>query len=96
MYEICNAFYRAALAGQITKEEADNLLENALNLGIIFYGDAQLHNQAIKIASEYNLPAAYDAHYLALAGRLGIELWTADQRLFNSVNSSLSWVKFLK
>ncbi|MBF2021886.1 MAG: type II toxin-antitoxin system VapC family toxin [Hydrococcus sp. C42_A2020_068] len=47
-----------------------------MKLGIRFYGDADLHRQALKIAQHYNIPATYDAHYLALAERLGIELWT--------------------
>lgn len=60
------------------------------------YGDIQLHQQALKIATTYRLPATYDAHYLALAERLNIELWTADRRLFNAVHSSLIWVKMLE
>ncbi|WP_017305480.1 hypothetical protein [Spirulina subsalsa] len=32
--------------------------------------DANLHQEALKFASLYNLSATYDAHYLALAQRL--------------------------
>ncbi len=67
-----------------------------MNLGLRFSGDAELHRQALKIAQRYNLPATYDAHYLALAERLGIEFWTADRRLFNAVRSSLSWVNLVR
>jgi predicted nucleic acid-binding protein len=31
------------------------------------------------------LPAAYDAHYLALARSLDVEFWTADARLARQV-----------
>lgn len=95
MYEVTNAFHRAIAAGQISRTEGESLLENALNLGIRFYGDAELHKQALAIAQTYNLPATYDAHYLALAQRLNVELWTADRRLFNSIQSSFSWVNLL-
>jgi predicted nucleic acid-binding protein len=95
MYEVSNGLYRYSRAGQITQDEAEQLLERALNLGIRFYGDADLHRQALDIAIRHNLPATYDAHYLALAERLGIEFWTADQRLFNAVRSSLSWVNLV-
>jgi predicted nucleic acid-binding protein len=71
-YEIANAFHRAAKAGQITAKEAQSLLETALNLGINFYSDDELHVQALKIAQHLNLSACYDAHYLALAQRLGV------------------------
>jgi predicted nucleic acid-binding protein len=95
MYEVSNGLYRYQKAGQITQAEAEDLLERALNLGIRFYGDAHLHQEALKMANLYNLSATYDAHYLALAERLQIELWTADRRLFNSVSNSLSWVKLI-
>ncbi|MDJ0737317.1 MAG: type II toxin-antitoxin system VapC family toxin [Nostocaceae cyanobacterium] len=95
VYEVCNAFHRAVVAGHITREESEEFLDRAVNLGLIFYGDAELHPQAFEIAQRYSLPATYDAHYLALAERLGIELWTANRRLFNAVQSSLAWIKLL-
>jgi predicted nucleic acid-binding protein len=95
MYEVCNAFHRATIAKQITHDEAQNFLRQALTLGIQFYGDANLHQEALVLANLYSLPATYDAHYLALAQRLQIELWTSDKKLFNSVSQSLSWVKLI-
>ncbi len=42
----------------------------------------------------YNLPATYDAHYLALAEWMEIDLWTADMRLVNSLKPfKVKWVK---
>ncbi|MEA5512317.1 type II toxin-antitoxin system VapC family toxin [Crocosphaera sp. UHCC 0190] len=96
MYEVSNGIYRYQKAGQITQDEAESLLNSALNLGIQFYGDSNLHQEALKLANLYNLSATYDAHYLALAQRLQVELWTADKRLFNTVSPSLSWVKLLE
>jgi predicted nucleic acid-binding protein len=93
MYEVSKAFHRASVAGQIAGEEAGEFLERALNLGIQFRGDAALHREALQLAGRYRLSATYDAHYLALAQRLGLELWTGDRRLFNSVSAFLPWVK---
>ncbi len=45
------------------------------------------------LAKKLALPAAYDAHYLALAQDFAAEFYTADKRLFNAVNSIYSWVK---
>jgi len=92
LYEIANALHRANQAGQITSSEAEAFLERALNLGLILYGDSQLHRNALKLAQQYSLPATYDAHYLALAQRLWANLWTADKRLYNAVSNSLNWV----
>jgi len=96
LYEICNALHRSVLAGRSTALEGERLLEVALNLEVQFYGDVDLHRQALKIAQRENLPASYDAHYLALSERLGVELWTGDRRLFNTVRSRLSWVHLVE
>lgn len=92
LYEICNSLDRVVIAKRITVPESERLLEVALSLDMQLYRDAELHQQALKIAQRENLPAAYDAHYLALAERLGIEFWTGDRRLFNAVRSRLPWV----
>jgi predicted nucleic acid-binding protein len=91
-YEVNNALHRYGVSGQLTQEEGTILLEEVLGFDLRSYGDAELHRQALKIARRENLPASYDAHYLALAERLEIEFWTGDRRLFNAVRSRLSWV----
>ena len=53
----------------------------------------RLHNQAIALADTHNLPATYDAHYLALAETLNCDLWTDDQRLIRRVGGALSFVQ---
>lgn len=81
-YEITNVFYRMSVARQIFPEEAEKSLEEALNLGITFYGDKALHERALVLAKSLNLSAAYDSHYLALAERFKAEFYTSDKRLF--------------
>lgn len=94
-YEVSNALYRYKVAGQITQEEAEDLLEIGLKLGIVVYSDREIYQKALQIADRLNLSATYDAHYLALAESLGIELWTADRRLFNAVRSRLPWINLV-
>ena len=84
-YEVTNVFHRMSVAGQILPEEAEQLLEEALNLGITLYGDRDLHKRASALAKSLNLPAAYDAHYLA-----------SDKRLFNSVKQTITWIHLVK
>lgn len=79
-YEINNAIHRSRVAGPLLPEEAEQALNYALSLEIGLYGDAELHRRALALAREFALPAAYDAHYLALAERFEAELWTADRR----------------
>ncbi|HEY3231696.1 MAG TPA: type II toxin-antitoxin system VapC family toxin, partial [Roseiflexaceae bacterium] len=54
-----------------------------------------LHRRAWEIAHQFKRPAAYDAHYLALAEIAGCPFWTADERLFNAVKDQLGWVRWL-
>jgi len=42
---------------------------------------------AYEIATQLGHPRTYDSQYLALARRLGVALWTADQRLVNGAAS---------
>ena len=56
---------------------------------------AGLHQRAWELTRHFDLPAAYDAHYLALAEMVGCPFWTADERLFNVVCGSLDWVDWL-
>ena len=47
------------------------------------------------LAMRFQTNRVYDATYLALAEARGLDLWTADEKLFNTVSAALPWVKFL-
>jgi len=92
-YEVTNALLRYRGAGVLTGDEMHTALGYFLSLDIQLMGDAALHKRALEFALEYALPAAYDAHYLALAERLGAELWTVDRKLVNRLSDKLAWVR---
>jgi predicted nucleic acid-binding protein len=89
---ICHAVYRS----KITPEEGLQVLEHILALPIKFLAPEKLHITACKIAIELGQPAAYDAHYLALAQNLGCELWTGDRRLYRTVRDKMPWVRLIQ
>ncbi|QJD84945.1 type II toxin-antitoxin system VapC family toxin [Cohnella herbarum] len=69
-------------------------LWNKFNLLPITYVDlAMLNDSAWKIADQNGLVHLYDAIYLALCD--GIEFWTADERLVNSVKESGLYIRLL-
>lgn len=69
--------------------------EKLLVSPILLFTDDNLMRRAYELATQLNRPTAYDAKYLAVAERFQCELWTADERLFNAVSSTLPWVKWL-
>lgn len=93
-FEVTNALYRYHSAGPMSLDWVHTALGAALALPIEIHDEAQLHRQAVGLAARLGLPAAYDAHYLALASSLSLPLWTADRRLFNAVRSALKWVHY--
>lgn len=94
-YEVTNAFHQYRKAGTLTALTAQRALRTALALPIQVYSEATLSIEALTIADRLTLPAAYDAHYLALSERFSVEFWTTDRRLFNTVSASLPWVRLV-
>jgi predicted nucleic acid-binding protein len=66
-----------------------------LALPVQFLIEDALLIRAYELATYYKRPTAYDSQYLAVAEHLSSELWTADERLFNTVSKDLEWVKWL-
>lgn len=94
-YEVVNALHQMRKAGRLNDEDARAALDDALSRPIVLHEDEQLHARALGMATEYNLPAAYDAQYLALAERLGVEFWTTDGKLARAVEGKLPWVQLV-
>lgn len=94
-YEVTNALYRYQRAGTFSASAVRLMLQAALTVPFQLHGDPALHVSALALAERFSLPATYDAHYLALAERLGVELWTGDRRLASAVRPVLSWVHLL-
>ena len=93
-YEVTNGLYQQQRNKYLSPETIWNTLELSLDLPITLVNEKNLHLRAREIAMQYNLPATYDAHYLALAEWMDIELWTADMKLIKALKSyDLDWVK---
>jgi predicted nucleic acid-binding protein len=78
-----------------TLEEAVEARDFMLSYEVETYLDDALLKRAYELANQFDRPTAYDAQYLAVAERLNCEFWTADEKLFNAVQQSLNWVKWV-
>jgi predicted nucleic acid-binding protein len=95
-YEITSVICHAVYRSRITLEEGLQVLEHLLALPIRLLTPEKLHMTAYKIAAELGQPAAYDAHYLALAQNLSCELRTGDKKLYRKVREKMPWVRVIQ
>ena len=95
-YEVANTLHRQVIKSKITYAEAKQGLTDFYATGVLltFLQYEDISAQAMEFAYNFNLPATYDAHYLALALREECEYWTADTRLWNTVKGKLNWVRW--
>jgi predicted nucleic acid-binding protein len=95
-YEVTNVLYRYQRHSMFSSETVSTSLAAALALPITLVEDSDLHLLAAATAERFDLSAAYDAHYLALAERSNAELWTTDERLSNRMYElGIDWVHLL-
>jgi len=95
LYEVPNAIHQANRFGSITSAEADTAIRTIIAMPIRYELNLADHESASRFARQFTLKATYDAHYLALADRIGIEYWTTDKKLVNAVRPALSWVRLV-
>jgi predicted nucleic acid-binding protein len=94
-YEVTSALRRKVVRGVMTLQDAQRALEEALSLDIELLDPPGLSLHAFALAARFNRPAAYDAHYLALAEVLEGKFWTADERLYNAVREDFPNIRWL-
>jgi len=94
-YEVTSVIRNKVYRNRFPADREADAIETIHNLPVQLLAPAGLHQRAWEIAHHFNRPAAYDAHYLALAEQLDCPFWTADERLFNSVRAELDWVHWL-
>ena len=94
--EAANVLFKCVRCTELTVEAAAEGLSVLANVVHLVQGDdAELAVEALSLAYAHNLPATYDAIYLALAVRLNCSLWTADERLWNLVRDRAPWVMWV-
>lgn len=95
LFELTSVLRKKVHRGLLEPEEGKRAFDTVHRLPVQVLAPSDLHRRAWELATRFNRPAAYDAHYLALAEMMNCEFWTADERLFNTVRDELSWVRWL-
>ena len=95
-FELSNALHQYTRAGVFQADTVDRMVALALRLPIEIVDDDDLHRDALSAARRYNIASVYDAHYLALAERFGIEFVTADKELRKRVSAAAPWVRLME
>ena len=82
----------------ITEAEGQIAVEDVFRLGVeVVPSDVGICLAALEWAARLGQAKAYDGFYLAVAERMGAELWTADERLHNRARQlGISWVRWIK
>jgi len=95
-YEVTSALYRKVFRGEITPEDGLAALQQFVALNIETLTLPELHFSAAELARQFNRPNTYDAHYLALSKHLASALWTADERLYNTVRDKFPFIRWVE
>ena len=97
VYEVTSTFAKAVHFGQITDEEGSAAIHQALALGVqIIIPDETQSLMAYQWTLKLKRASAYDNFYLAIAEGLEADFWTADQRLFRSLETQrLEWLHWI-
>ncbi len=93
--ELTNTIRRRMLRFAFSLAEGIEVLSQFHAFGVTIMSPAGLSERALALADRYQLPAVYDAHYIALAQLLGCVLWTNDQRLLRALGGKMPFVKWI-
>ncbi len=92
IFELINGVATAVRNRRVDFQLAAEAVDNLMAFGVEVR-DIEVQ-KVLGFALDYNI-AAYDAAYLALADQEKCEFWTADRRLYSSVNKRAQWVRWI-
>lgn len=99
-FEVVNAIRQRTRREAIREDDVKRMLADFFETPITLapagrMGRITFHRRALELAAQFGLPAAYDAHYLALAEMRRCPLWTSDRRLVNALDGRFPLLRWL-
>lgn len=92
-FEVSNALYQQQRREGLSPESVDIALDQFLRIRFELVDNRSVATRALEIARFYGMGRTYDASYVALAERLGVELWTTDISLYRTVRHHHPYVR---
>jgi predicted nucleic acid-binding protein len=93
--EITNVFYKRVVRREMDLTTGIAALHVVLEFGIEIREEPGLHSRSMELSHQLKRPTTYDCHYLALAEIHNCELWTGDERFYNSFKETMHQVKWI-
>lgn len=94
-FEATSVIWQHVFNKLISLEKGQRAFQKVFDQGIHFEYPPDLHKHAWEVAKQFNLHAAYDAHFVALAAHFGCEFWTLDRKLYQALSTKLPWVHIM-
>ena len=93
-YELMNGLVIAGRRARLDQNTVSLSFRGFMSLGVRFYEVSFFADKVLQYCRLYGR-SVYDSSYLVLAEQEGTDLITADERLFNSVQKDLPWVRWI-
>ena len=94
-YELMNGLVIAGRRARLDQDTISLSFRGFMSLGIRFYEVSLFADKVFQYSRLYGR-SVYDSSYLALAEQEGVDMITADERLFNAVQKDLPWVRWIE
>jgi predicted nucleic acid-binding protein len=94
--EVTNAIHQKLYHQNITEAEADEALQQFLELPIHLFATPQLYTRASEFSRANGLRSTYDSLYVILAQMLDAEMWTDDRQLLRDIETIAPWVRWIR
>lgn len=95
MIEVNNVLLKRIRQRELSPEAAADRFRLLQKLQVRLLDPDPLHQEALALAVAHQLPAIYDAYYLALASTMRCPFWTADKKLINALDGRLPFVRWI-
>ena len=87
-FKVANALHQWVVRGELSVGDSTRMIARLLGSRLELHQPPALHARALELASPLSQPAAYGAHYLALAEEFSCELWAAAAQRFHRAAAS--------